>query len=76
MVPNIVVDSCARPLLAVDEVEQVQRQRIASLIGHMFQLTYAKMVDEPIQEEELNRSLLGLCYSAPKSKKTFVSYDG
>ena len=54
MVRNIVVDSCARPLLAVDAVEQVQRQRIASLIGHMFQLTYAKMVDEPIQEEKLN----------------------
>ena len=76
MVPNIVVDSCARPLLAVDEVEQVQRQRIASFIGHMFQLTYAKMVDEPIQEEKLKRSLLRLCYSAPKSKTTFVSYDG
>ena len=36
MVPNIVKDSRGTPLLAVDEVEQVQRQRIVSLIGHMY----------------------------------------
>ena len=55
MVPNIVKDSSTTPLLAVDEVEQVQRQRIASLISHMFQQTYANMVNEVIQEEKLNR---------------------
>ena len=33
----------------------IQRQSIASLIGHTFQLTYANMVDELIQEEKLNR---------------------
>ena len=38
MVPNIVKGSRATPLLAIDEVEQVQRQRIVSLIGHMFKL--------------------------------------
>ena len=43
------------PLLAVDEVEQVQRQRIASLISHMFQQTYANMVNEVIQQEKLKR---------------------
>ena len=48
MVPNIVKDSSTTPLLAVDEVEQVQRQRIASLISHMFQQTYANMVNEVI----------------------------
>ena len=54
MVPNIVVDLSATPRLAVDEVEQVQRQRIEGLINHIFQLTYANMVDELIQEEKLN----------------------
>ena len=42
-------------LLAVDEVEQIQRQKIASLVGHVFQLTYAAMFDTLIQEEKLNR---------------------
>ena len=55
MVSNIHIDSRLGRLLTVDEVEQVQRQRIASLIGHIFQLTYANMVDELIQEEKLNR---------------------
>ena len=41
--------------MTIDEVEQVQRQRIASLIGHIFQLTYANMVDELIKKEKLNR---------------------
>ena len=54
MVSNIHVDSRLGRLLTIDEVEQVQRQRIASLIGHIFQLTYANMVDELIQEEKLN----------------------
>ena len=49
------VESSATPLLTTDEVEQVPRQSIAGLIGHIFQLTYANMVDELIQEEKLNR---------------------
>ena len=36
MVPNIVKDLRDTPLLAVDEEEHFQRQRIVSLIGHMF----------------------------------------
>ena len=44
------VESSATPLLTVDEVEKVQRQRVASLIGHVFQLTYAATVDKLIQE--------------------------
>ena len=55
MVPNIVKDSRATPLLPIDEVEQVQRQRIVSLIGHMFKLTYTTMVNELIQDKKLNR---------------------
>ena len=55
MVSNIHVDSRRGRLLTIDEVEQVQRQSIAGLIGHIFQLTYANMIDELIQEEMLNR---------------------
>ena len=55
MVSNVHADSRLGRSLTTDEVEQVQRQRIASLIGHIFQLTYAIMVDELIQEEKLNR---------------------
>ena len=55
MVPNVFLESSATPLLTVDEVEQIQRQKIASLVGHVFQLTYAAMFDTLIQEEKLNR---------------------
>ena len=55
MVPNIQIESNATPLLTVDEVEKKQRQRVASLIGHVFQLTYAAMVDKVFQQEKLNR---------------------
>ena len=51
----IVVNLSATPQLAVNEVEQVQQERIAGLIGHIFQLTYDNTVDELIQEEKLNR---------------------
>ena len=36
MVPKIVEDLRDTPLLAVDEEEHFQRQRIIRLIGHMF----------------------------------------
>ena len=49
------VEETSGPLLTVDEVEKIQRQKIASLIGHVFQLTYAAMFDTLIQEEKLNR---------------------
>ena len=55
MVPNVQVESTPKPLLTVDEVEQIQRQKIASLVGHVFQLTYAAMLDAMIQEEKINR---------------------
>ena len=48
------VESSASPLLTIEEVEKVQRQRIASFIGHVFQLTYAALVDKLIQQEKLN----------------------
>ena len=44
MAPDMQVESSATPLLMVDEVEQVHRQRAVSLIGHVFQLTYAAIL--------------------------------
>ena len=51
------VESSATPLLTIDEVEKVQRQRIASFVGHVFQLTYAAMVDKLIQQTIYSSSL-------------------
>ena len=42
------VESSTSPLLTIDEVEKVQRQRIASLIGHV-------LIDKLIQQEKLNQ---------------------
>ena len=37
----MLVESSATPLSTIDEIGKVQRQRIPSFIGHVFQLTYA-----------------------------------
>ena len=42
------VESSATPLLTIDKVEKLQRQKIASFIGHVFQLTYAPLIDKLI----------------------------
>ena len=55
MDPTIYLESSAKPLITVDEFEIVQKQRIASLVGHVFQLTYAAVFGILIQEEKLNR---------------------
>ena len=39
------VEWSCKPLFTIDEVEKVQRQKIASFIGHVFQLTYAATVE-------------------------------
>ena len=44
------VESSATPLLTINEEEKVQRQRIASFIGHVFQLTYAAMIHTLVQQ--------------------------
>ena len=46
------VESSATPLLTIDKVEKVQRQKIASFIGHVFQLTYAALIDKLIQQDK------------------------
>ena len=48
------VVSSATPLLTIDEVEKGQRQKIASFIGHVFQLTNAALIDKLIQPEKLH----------------------
>ena len=46
------VESSATPLLSIDEVEKVKRQKIASFIGHVFQLTNTALIDKLIQQEK------------------------
>ena len=48
------VESTSKPMLTVDEVEQIQRKKVATIIGHVFQLTYAAFFDELVQEEKVN----------------------
>ena len=47
------VESTSKPLLTVDEVEQIQRKKVATIIGHVFQLTYAAFYDKLVQEEKV-----------------------
>ena len=62
--------------MTIDEVEQVQRQSIAGLIGHIFQLTYANFVDELLQEEKLNRCH-GCAIQHPSQRQhSCVFFDG
>ena len=49
------VESCAKTLLTVDEVEQIHRKKVATIIGHVFQLTYAAVFDKLIHQEKVNR---------------------
>ena len=42
-------------MLTVDEVEQIQHTQVATIIGHVFQLTYAAFFDKLVQEEKVNR---------------------
>ena len=39
----------------IDKMEKLQRQKIASFIGHVFQLTYAALIDKLIWQEKLDR---------------------
>ena len=35
-----------KPMLTVDEVEQIHRKKVATTTGHVFQLTYAAYCDK------------------------------
>ena len=39
----------------MDEVEQIQRKKVATIIGYVYQLTYAVFFDKLVQEETVNR---------------------
>ena len=54
---NMQVELNASPLLTIDEVEQIQRKKVATIIGHVFQLTCAAYCDKLVQEEKVNRCL-------------------
>ena len=49
------VESSATSLLTIDEVEQIQRKKLATIIGYVFYLTYAAFFDKLVQEEKVNR---------------------
>ena len=49
------VEWSATPLLAIDEVKQIHRKRVGTIIVHVFQLTYAAYWDKLVQEEKVNR---------------------
>ena len=52
---NINLHSNTKPQLTVNEVEQIQRKKVATTIGHVFQFTYAAFFDKLVQEEKVNR---------------------
>ena len=56
MVPkkNIILNSSKTPMLTIDEVEKVEQKQAASLVGHVFQLTFAALCDKLVQEEKVN----------------------
>ena len=70
------VVSSATPLLTIDEVEKGQRQKIASFIGHVFQLTNAALIDKLIQPEKLHHchGLKTLSFNFVTITKPFSSF--
>ena len=42
-------------MLTVGEVEQIQRKKVVTIIGHVFKLTYAAYCDKLVQMEKANR---------------------
>lgn len=50
-VTNIKLDSTSKPQLTVDEVEKIELKRVANIIGHVFQLTYAAIFDSHSRRE-------------------------
>ncbi|KAL9977092.1 hypothetical protein ACROYT_G014461 [Oculina patagonica] len=49
-------ESSATTLLTVDEVEQIQWKKLATIIGHVFQLTtYAAFCEDLVNPEKVNR---------------------
>ena len=51
------VESTSNLKLTVDEVEKIQRNKVANIIEHVFQLTYAAFFDKLVQEEKIESML-------------------
>ena len=54
MKPQIQVEFNPGPLTTTDEVEEMERKRIASVVGHVFHLTHASILDKLIQDVKVN----------------------
>ena len=65
------VESTSKPMLTIDEVEQIQRKKVATIIGHVFQLTYAAFFDKLVQEEKVNRCHVAL-FNIPVKDSTLA----
>ena len=63
------VESTSKPMLTVDEVEQIQRKKVATIIGHVFQLTYAAFYDKLVRK---SKSMPRLHYSTSQSKTALL----
>ena len=59
-------------MLTVDEVEQIQRKKVATIIGHVFQLTYAAFYDKLVQEEKVNRYAMAALFNIPVKDSTLA----
>ena len=49
------VESTSKLMLTVGEIEQIQRKKVATIICHVFHLTYAAFFDKLVQEEKVHR---------------------
>ena len=47
-------------MLNVDEVEQIKLKNVATIIGHVFQLTYGALFDKLVQGEKLIDAMAAL----------------
>jgi len=61
------VESTSKPTLTVDEVEQIHRKKVATIIGHVLQLTYDAFFDKLVQEQKVNR-----CYGGTMQHSTLA----
>ena len=49
------VESTGKHQLTMDEVEKIQRKQVATIIGHIFQLTYAAFCEDLVNQEKVNQ---------------------
>ena len=49
------VQSTGKLQLTVDEIEKIQRKQVATIIGHVFQLTYAAFCENLVHQEKVDQ---------------------